>query len=76
MIKRYLLAIHAGAAAEFREIGEPFCDKILFRRDGVTTLDGKDVRWSKLYEIGGEIPAEAIPIETDVENYGRDGFAF
>lgn len=69
MIKRYLLAIHAGAASEFREVGEPFCDKILFRRDGVVTEDGKDVRWTPLHEIGGEIPAAAHLIGTEVETF-------
>lgn len=69
MIKRYLLAIHARAASEFREVGEPFCDKILFCRDGDITEYGKDVRWSKLQEIGGEIPPEAVMISTEIETF-------
>lgn len=68
MIRRYLLTkTFHGTAAEFREIGEPFCDKINFQRDSIMTADGQDVRWSRWQEIGGEIPPEAILIDTQIE---------
>ena len=38
---------------EIMAIGEPFCDKIIFRRDGIMTLDGEDVKWSGWQEVGG-----------------------
>ena len=53
---------------EVLAIGEPFCDKIIFRRDGIMTLDGEDVKWSGWQEVGGEIPSEAKLIETEAEN--------
>lgn len=76
MVKRYLLTKNFwGICFEILAIGEPFCDKIIFQRDGVAAMDGEGVKWSKWQEIGGNIPAEAKLIETELENYGN-GLAF
>lgn len=76
MIRRYLLTKNFwGICFEILAIGEPFCDKILFQRNGVAAWDGKDVKWSEWREIGGEIPAEAKLVETEAESYGN-GLAF
>ena len=76
MKKRYLLTKNfQGTASELIAIGEPFCDKILFRRDGVVEMDGKDVKWTRWQEVGGEIPPEAMLIETEAETHGN-GLAF
>lgn len=69
MIRRYLWSKNFwGTCSEFRSVGEPFADKILFRRDGVTTLYG-NLNWSKWHEVGGEIPADARLIETVLETF-------
>jgi len=73
MKKRYLLSKNFwGTCSDILAIGKPFCDKMIFRRDGIMSLDGENVKWSRWQEIGGEIPPEAKLIETEVESYGNN----